>query len=359
MKSGMSSFPTRLTPAQVQALQWMVRRRDTALPPVDERAYGRWLEASPDNLRAAEEVQHYWLALGQLSDDPEILAQIEECKALEPPRRRGAATAAASMLFGAVICVGWVLGDQLQARHIFDFAPMSAQATVQSSIITDASGHTTQTVRTAVGERSVQRLPDGSVVTLDSGSTMLAHYSAESRSVRLLRGRAFFEVAHETQRPFEVTAAGKTVVATGTAFAVDVEGDDMVVTLVEGSVRVETPRQMLRAPRVVELEPGYQMVASTGLRRDMRTEAIDVERAVSWTSGRLHFSNEPLGTAVAEVNRYTQRKVIIRDRSIAELPIVGTFPTGDIDAFIRAIRLQGLVSIRLDGDDRIELVAVE
>lgn len=357
MRLGMSSFPTRLKPSQVQALRWMVRRGDGAMPIVEDRAYRAWLDASEEHRRAAAQVDHYWHMLGALSNDPEILAMMSRPQPRPKPVKRGATAAVACMLMACVVGIGWMIADHLQVHRLISLAPMGPQATVQSSVVTSTSGHITQTVRTAVGQRSTQRLPDGSMVTLDSGSTMLAHFDGKRRSIELLRGRAYFQVAQESRRPFRVTAAGKTVVATGTAFAVDVEREGMVVTLVEGSVRVEAPRQMLRPPQVIELQPGDQLVASTGLRRDIRTEVIDVERAVSWTSGRLHFRNEPMAAAVAEVNRYSKRKIVIRDSSIADLPIVGTFPTGDVDAFVRAIRLHGLASVRRDTDGRIELVA--
>ena len=51
-------------------------------------------------------------------------------------------------------------------------------------------------------------------------------------SQELLSGQARFDVAHDAARPFSVHAGGQTVVATGTAFNVDLLGPQVLVTLI-------------------------------------------------------------------------------------------------------------------------------
>src|SRR5215472_8224814 len=77
-----------------------------------------------------------------------------------------------------------------------------------------------KTYRVAHGEQSVQRLPDGSVVHLDTDSALTVRYSGGERLVELDRGQALFEVAHEASRRFRVAAGIAGVIAVGTRFNV-------------------------------------------------------------------------------------------------------------------------------------------
>src|SRR6202035_2168216 len=100
---------------------------------------------------------------------------------------------------------------------------------------------------TATGERLAFTLNDGSQVTLDTQSELKVSFSSAERSVRLTRGQAFFEVAKDAKRPFVVEVNNRRFVAVGTAFDVRVDGDQVRVTMVEGTVRVEGERRGLAA----------------------------------------------------------------------------------------------------------------
>ncbi len=92
--------------------------------------------------------------------------------------------------------------------------------------------------RTHIGEQRVIALADGSKVELDSATELSIDYSSHERNLTLSRGQARFDVAHDGMRPFVVTAGAKKIVATGTAFNIDVLGSRVLVTLIEGDVLV-------------------------------------------------------------------------------------------------------------------------
>src|SRR5690606_10548060 len=60
--------------------------------------------------------------------------------------------------------------------------------------------------RTKVGDQEKITLADGSIVTLNTASRIEARMNGQERTVRLLEGEAFFEVAHDASRPFRVYA---------------------------------------------------------------------------------------------------------------------------------------------------------
>lgn len=71
-----------------------------------------------------------------------------------------------------------------------------------------------------VGEMPVVTLEDGSVVQLNAASAIAVEFTEKRRVIRLLRGEAFFQVAHGADRPFTVMAGTTSVTALGTAFDV-------------------------------------------------------------------------------------------------------------------------------------------
>ncbi|HRJ64369.1 MAG TPA: iron dicitrate transport regulator FecR, partial [Brevundimonas sp.] len=90
-----------------------------------------------------------------------------------------------------------------------------------------------------------------------------------------------------------------------------------------------------RAPRGDwTLKPGEQVVTTVG-----RPEVtpVDAARATSWTTGRLVFEGMPIRTAVAEVNRYSARKVELQAPNIADIAVSGAFDAGDVDGFVAAL----------------------
>lgn len=343
----MSMPVSNLPPAEAEAVRWLVLRRDGDMDVRDEREYHAWLERDPAHREAADKVEHHWKMLGVLGDDPEIMALTERrARESNRPVRMLRYTAIAASILGAVV-LGWVMRGG-------DIATDPSAIVTANAPVPEAAGVRERTFRTGVGESSTITLADGSEVTLDTDSVVRARQTPEARDVTLARGRAYFKVAKDPARPFRVTAGGKTVVATGTEFSVNIEADESVtVTLVEGSVRVEEERGffVFRRIETVELEPGWQVVTA----KDLETRPVNLERAVSWTSGRLHFVNESLGEAAEEMNRYSDKKIVIRDPAIRKQPIVGNFRTGDVDAFVRAVRLHGFAKVYLETPHIVQL----
>src|SRR3546814_2905377 len=56
---------------------------------------------------------------------------------------------------------------------------------------------------------------------------------------------------------------------------------------------------------------------------------IDPTATTSWLQGRLDFSGLPLAEAIAEANRYSSVKLRLGDPRLADLPVGGSFRTGD------------------------------
>lgn len=193
-----------------------------------------------------------------------------------------------------------------------------------------------QHYRTAFNARQVVTLGDGSRVCLDSDSEITVRYSRDARELRLLHGQARFDVAHDVLRPFAVSARDQRVVATGTAFNIDLTQAVTRVTLIEGHVRVFTERSHLLASspagQPVELHATEQLAATQD--EAPVVAPADLHQVTSWTSGQLVFDNQPLSEVVARINHYASRRIVIADARLARLRLSGSFNTGDVDGFL-------------------------
>ena len=187
---------------------------------------------------------------------------------------------------------------------------------------------------TSVGEQRRIALADGSLMMLDSDTSLRVRLSSARRSVILDRGRAHFEVAKDPMRPFVVRAAERQVVAVGTAFDVTRAEGDVTVLLVEGRVAVE-PTMNLPNERRSMMVPGDRMTfAASG---EGRRDRPDMAKLTAWHNGQLVFDRDTLASAVAQMNRYSRRPLLIGDRAVGGLLISGIYSAGDVEAFATSV----------------------
>lgn len=332
-----ASAPERET-LRTAAARWLMLRRSGEMTPADERAFHAWLDEGPDHQDAWLRMERVWALTGAVAEDPEIAAMRAEDQRQFPRRRswRRVAGIAAAMLIA--LTSTWAVRD---SDLVGDFGPVQmAQA---------------QNFRTGLGQRTTVTLDEGSVVTLDTDSEVRVLAMGRTRTLALTRGRAFFKVAKDASRPFIVHAGDKTVRALGTSFGVRLDKGEVIVTLVEGRVRVEEPRAFLKPGHSAEMTAGAELVA--GADDDWSVDRVDTTRATSWLDGRLTFMRDPLADAVEEMNRYSERKLVFTDGRVPEQQIVGVFRTGDVESFAQAVELNGFARIVSSTPERIVLTA--
>jgi transmembrane sensor len=194
-------------------------------------------------------------------------------------------------------------------------------------------------------------LPDGSIAMLNTDSRMRARMSSGRREIVLDRGEALFTVAHDTRRPFDVTAGDTVVRAVGTAFSVRLMDQKQVdVIVAEGRVAIDPPDDSLNGklpqpvalPDVSTLAAGETVSVKSHRMRVQKIADEDLTRKLAWTKGRLSFDRATLAEAVAEFNRYNRRRLVLDDPRIATLHIGGVFDATDLNSFVDALRTFGI-----------------
>ncbi|AQR63082.1 hypothetical protein BZG35_16535 [Brevundimonas sp. LM2] len=207
---------------------------------------------------------------------------------------------------------------------------------------------------TAVGQRMVLTLQDGSRVTLNTSSRLRVAYSGNERRLHLDAGQALFEVAHDAERPFNVQAGETMVTAHGTRFDVRLKPGATEVLLTEGRVSVVVGDRDTSATRVV-LSPRDLFTAdASGVRV---RQVADADAREGWREGVVVFDDRPLAEVIEEINRYAARPLVLDPGRIGAIRVSGVFRIGEEAVFAEA--LERGFDLRADASrrDRITLSA--
>ncbi len=206
-----------------------------------------------------------------------------------------------------------------------------------------------QTYRTVHGQQGSWRLPDGSVLHMNSESTVTVRISEAERLLTVHEGQALFNVAHDPTRRFRVAAGDANIVAIGTQFDVRRDSEAAQVTIIEGRVAVtkgEAPPlkfPALEAPGAVALGPGEQLeIRAQGV---SATRKVDIQRVAAWIKGQIIFEATPLSEIVAEFNRYSAVPLEIVDPELRDLQLSGVFDAYDVQSFLEVMRRLDDVSV--------------
>ena len=327
-----------------EAADWFVANR-AGLDPQETARFAAWLKASPANVEEYLGVAMITRNLREVCADPELSpdlllerARAEDRAAAEsrvaeirsPPRpapaRRWQLAAACIAALG-VVSVGGFLWRDWQVTRVP--APVAA---------------TTAHFETRHGEQMRRRLPDDSMLELNTDTAVTVTYSEKERRLVIERGQAGFEVAHNPQRPFRVFGGSAQVVAVGTKFDVYVQQDATVVTVIEGKVAVGLSPLL---PTSGAEQPSNRSIVQVGANQQVRVSedawpvtpvAVDAQRTTAWLRRQIVFEHEPLDHVAAEFNRYAPTPIEIVTPALRKLQVSGVFTTDDPESFIAFLR---------------------
>src|SRR6202789_2106041 len=320
-----------------EAATWIWRVDSAAADAADRQAFEAWQRQDPRHRRAVSELSAVWDALDGLAEakrEEKIATFANTAKAARPHHPQQWWIAAAAGLAAVAVGVGAIWLQR---------------------------GSELQTLSTAVGQQRNVTLADGSVVTLNTNTIVESDLRRRTREIYLRKGEAHFQVAHDRSRPFLVHAGDAVVRAVGTAFEVRVLTDQHVDVVVnEGRVEVQavTPAPQnagaIAHPAAVTtiraLNAGERLSTASLDYAVMPITAQQLSTELAWREGAIIFDGEPLAEAIAEIERYTDARIVVSDPEVAALRVGGRFRTGNVQEFFDALQTALPVSIRHAGD---------
>lgn len=211
---------------------------------------------------------------------------------------------------------------------------------------------------TQPAEKKELTLPDGSRVILnaDSRVTISADFGKKERRVQL-NGEAFFDVTHDSLKPFIVETPRMDIKVLGTAFNVKAYPADRLAetSLIRGSIQLSLKEEQ----KTVTLRPNEKYVLSgiqtqpsavvksrnrerlyseTGL-LPVKISTVDTSVVeVAWTRNTIAFIDEPFGEVVKKLERWYAVQIIIEDETLSPVRYTGSFRNEQLGDVLAALQ---------------------
>jgi transmembrane sensor len=324
-----------------EAADWFVANRQ-GLDAARRRQFTAWLKASPIHVEEYLGIATLAQDLPRAAADPRVSldALLERARDANDNNVREI-TPQVRTASGRIPRIHWLPAAAAALGLVgLSFLWWSSDRTTQprESVTHYAAGH---------GEQLTQRLADGSVIHLNTDTSVAIRFGMTERRIDLESGQAMFEVAHDAAKPFRVIAGSAQIIDVGTKFDVYMRRGETQITIVEGRVRVSvnpprggrrdipTSKEVTQEP--LELTAGQQVRVEPG-ELSLRASDVDTQRATAWLLRRIVFEQEPLGVVVEEFNRYSNRPLEIQTPALKRLAISGSFAADDVESFVAFLR---------------------
>jgi transmembrane sensor len=267
--------------------------------------------------------------------------------------------------YAAVFVIAFALGGML----FFYGVKKSTAKTVQSI----------NEIVVPLGSKAELSLSDGTVVTLNAGSTIKVDpfYGVLNRTIEL-EGEGYFKVAKDEKNPFIVKTTYLKVIALGTEFNIKAYTLDRTIetTLVTGSVKIE-PASSDGKGEVTILKPSEKLTffktdsrseqESTGREQEMsdlkpvkvdsRTvsprpvkENVNIEPVVSWKEDRWIFEQESLAQIAVDLERKFNVRIVFESERLKSYRFTGKILAEPIEQVLEVMSISAPISFRLKGN---------
>lgn len=197
------------------------------------------------------------------------------------------------------------------------------------------------------GVKSSVKLPDGTKVTMNAGSTLSypAEFVSDSREVEI-SGEAYFDVAPDKKRPFIVKAENIRVHVLSTLFNVKAYRNDQAieVTLEEGLVKIESDH----LPETVFIKPGEQ-IRYDKTTRQYTSLKVNPGNFTGWREGRLYFTGSSLGDIAKELERKFNVQIIIDSEELKQIAFTGDFVRNEtLEQILRVMTIDNRINYTIE-----------
>lgn len=298
------------SPLWDEANRWVLRIHSGLMSSEEQQEFEAWRAQSPIHQSQFQEAERFWYALDGLAG--------------QVTREKRELTHDHLITPGARPRTAWLPSrwSAIAATVLVTLTTMLLWSTLMVWL---------SDYKTTPGEQKLVPLADGSIVILNTNSAFSVNLSERRRSLTLTQGEAIFEVARDTERPFEVTVDGWVVRAIGTTFNIDRHADKMTVTVLEGAVR------LLHDSQAWDIPTGYRITYDE---RHIvnEPEPVDVLKITEWRTGEFSFTDMPLSMIVEELNRYRPGRIIIATASLRDLHLSGSVFLNDPDHSLKMLQ---------------------
>jgi len=189
----------------------------------------------------------------------------------------------------------------------------------------------------AQGTNIEQILPDGSVVSLHSGSQLSypEKFNSSTRNVEL-KGEAYFNVAHDNSKPFIVASGEARIKVLGTQFNMNTlaASGNMEVVLTSGKVSVYYKAD---PEATILLMPGEKAEIHANQKQIHKSSNAD-PNYMAWKTRMLVFDNETLGQVAQTLQHVYQTKITFADSQLSACRVTASFNDQSLESVLQVLK---------------------
>ena len=259
-----------------------------------------WLELQEENRAIFSKLTSYY------KNDESVLSDFKN-EVWEDVNRKLSGTNKEG--FAPSSSIGWAIILKIAAVLVI----LSASVLIANQFQTDSQPKSEDVIvgtilkEAPLGMKITTKLPDGSLVYLNSGSKISypEEFQGQTRKVSL-EGEAFFEVKHNPKKPFLVNMGDNEVRVLGTSFNIRSYAIDSAVYVSVASGRVS---YSIPSGDEVILEPD-RMATYIPSKGSLTTDEVNELQAFGWKSKELYFNDLTLDKVVTELERWYGVEII-------------------------------------------------
>jgi len=199
-----------------------------------------------------------------------------------------------------------------------------------------------QQVKASYGTQSRVELADGTVVFLNSGSTLKFPNSftgMETRNVELT-GEGHFEVAKNKEQPFIVDIQKMQIKVLGTTFNVDAytNNTSFTIALEEGSIQLQQKTNN-GISDLLEMKPNTVAFYDQAENKLTFEPADDLNKYTAWTDGKIVLSNDPVNKVIQKLENWYNVDIELADKKLEKYRFTGTFIDEPLEQILSILNL--------------------
>jgi len=199
-----------------------------------------------------------------------------------------------------------------------------------------------QQVKASYGTQSRVELADGTVVYLNSGSTLKFPNSFNEMKTRNveLTGEGHFEVAKNNEQPFIVDIHKMQIKVLGTTFNVDAYANNtsFTIALEEGSIELQQKTDN-GVSDLLEMKPNQVAFYNQAENKLTFEAADDLNKYTAWTDGKIVLSNDPVNKVIQKLENWYNVDIELADKKLEKYRFTGTFIDEPLEQILSILNL--------------------
>jgi len=298
----------------------------------------KWIKSSKENYKYFHQIQNIWDTLNpdnRISDEF-TLAALKKVEGRISGEERKKGFLFYLQRIAAVAIIPLIIG-----AYFFGNRNQSNNAQVSEVEVYNE-------IKAAYGTRSSLQLSDGSLVWLNSGSSLKypVKFLNTERKV-FLSGEAYFEVHSDKKTPFVVQTSKLDVRATGTKFNVQAFTSSTIteVALLEGKVDIIKKVKNSKLSQLQEMNPN-QYLTYDSISGQIKLINEDVYKYLAWKDGKLIFRNESLPQVVKKLCLVYNVEIELRGKQLQEFRYWGTFKEESLANILKFLKVSSPIDYK-------------